>query len=233
MNIKKTLSAISAAVMCAVPMINGVTANAAKLHTTDYLSGRKYYREIWFDSSTDGVSDGHWTELVGDVNGDWKINAADIACLQSYLKNKKNSINRLSADIDGNGYVEEYDVTLLQQYDAGLINHFKGYQAYYNRLSNYNKNGTYRVYSNNGGNDFSAVLVGDINNDGKINICDSTLLSQCLKNGKGFNAYFSNETDRKRAQRASDINNDGHINQADVKLINAYDAGTVNFDDFS
>ena len=147
MNIKKTLSAISAAVMCAVPMINGVTANAAKLHTTDFLYGRNYYREVWFDSSN---GDGHWTELVGDANDDWKINAADIACIQSHLKNKDNPVNPLSADIDGNGYIDEYDVTLLKQFDAGLINHFTGYQAYYNRLGNYNKNGTYRVYSNNG-----------------------------------------------------------------------------------
>ena len=239
MNIKKTLAAISAAVMCAIPMAGSLTANAAatppnQSAKVDYLSGRYYYRVVWTDSTKAWVPDTHTTHLVGDVNGDNKITLADSTGILMYIGNptKNNNIDLIAADVDGNGYIERYDSYLVQAWDAGQVNHFKGYQAYFNRLGSLDPQGTYRVYYSETKADpykYTAVLKGDVNLDNKVSLTDAVLLNQCLSNPKGYNAYFNNIADRTRSQRASDINNDGHINAADVQLIYGYDAGIRDF----
>jgi|GEM_PF-3278854 len=228
---KKVTATISAAIMCAVPMINGVTANAAKPHSTDYLDGRNYYREVWVERTY--RSNFHSTYLVGDANLDNKITLADALCISQHIQNKNKPICYYAADVDGNGSIDSYDVYLVQAWDAGQIGNFADLQDYYKKLKNYNPSGTYRVYSNDGYNTFSAVLIGDINNDGKVKLNDALMLSQCLNNNKGYRLFYNDEENLTRVRRAGDINNDGRVNTQDVDLICSIDAGVrQNFDEF-
>ena len=242
---KKVTATISAAVMLAVPMMNGITASAAsnvapapnQNAKVDYMKDNFYYRVVWTDSNQEWVPDTHTTHLVGDVNGDNKITLADSAGILMYIGNpsKNKDIDTIAADVDGNGYIERYDSYLIQAWDAGEVRHFKGYQAYYNRLGTLNPTGTYRVYfDERDPYKYTAVLKGDVNLDNKVTLTDAVLLQQCITNPQGYNKYFGNNpANRRKAQRASDVNNDGHINSTDTQLIWSVDAGVrPNFDEF-
>ena len=239
----KVTAAISAAAMLAVPAINAFQANAAKKGVTDVLEGRKYYREVWHEELKNGHTViSHKTILVGDVNGDNKINLADASAIKQYLQNptnypliiKKGNISDASkyyaADVDGNGYVEKYDATLIQYFDSGLVNHFKGSQYYFNILGSLNPNGTYRVYVKED-KIYSAVLVGDVNGDGKVTSVDASAIKQANSALEGFLIFGS---DYIRAGRAADVNCDGYIDETDIHLIKELDAGVrINFDQFA
>ena len=51
--------------------------------------------------------------LLGDVNGDGKVDVADITALTNYLKGTTGSYNLSAADVDGNGEVTSADVPAL------------------------------------------------------------------------------------------------------------------------
>ncbi len=61
------------------------------------------------------------------------------------------------------------------------------------------------------------VLIGDINDDKKINVSDITLLSAHVKEKKTLSGI--------KAKTAADTNKDGKINVTDIELIAAYVKG--------
>jgi len=65
-----------------------------------------------------------WTRtLYGDLNGDGKVDAADLKVLQQYLDYIK-KINLFNADLNGDGKITAADLTLLQQYINRTIARF-------------------------------------------------------------------------------------------------------------
>ena len=54
----------------------------------------------------------------GDVNGDWKINTADVLLIQRYLAGAVmlDDKQRERADVSGDGAVSVADVLLIQRY---------------------------------------------------------------------------------------------------------------------
>ena len=63
------------------------------------------------------------------------------------------------------------------------------------------------------------MTVGDVNNDGEIDIADAILI---MKHDAGLTVIDN------AFQQAADVNNDGEIDIADAILIMKYDAGLIN-----
>lgn len=75
------------------------------------------------------------------------------------------------------------------------------------------------------GNDIinaSFVLMGDANEDGKVNSDDETAIIQSLGNPAKYGLS-------KKGSYAADVNFDGVVNNADVELINDYNCGVINW----
>ena len=60
------------------------------------------------------------SKIIGDVNGDEKISAADVATLVSYLIDDNIQYDSRLADVDENGIVDNGDVTALVEIILGL-----------------------------------------------------------------------------------------------------------------
>jgi hypothetical protein len=56
--------------------------------------------------------------LAGDINGDGRIDAADIVALRRYLSNEIDLYCKAAADVDGDGRITQADVDYLQRYVA-------------------------------------------------------------------------------------------------------------------
>ncbi len=223
---KKILTTLSAAAMLAATMITPISASASG-PSEDYLSGRLYHRVVWTDN---GGPTAHRDVIAGDANNDGVLSLSDAVAILQYAANpqKYGNIDLDAADVDGNGYIEQNDATLIQYFDSGLVNHFKGYQYYFNILGTLNTNGTYRVFHNSD-KKFSAVLIGDVNNDKKINISDVVLTNRAKNEG-----FFIFGDDYIRAGRAADINNDGRVNDTDTDLMfDVIVSRRPNFDDIA
>ncbi len=67
------------------------------------------------------VSFGTFASLIGDINSDGGVDAADLAALKKQIAGLESSIINTS-DVDGDGYTNAADLALLKKHIAGLIN---------------------------------------------------------------------------------------------------------------
>ena len=77
------------------------------------LVGAVAFTDSWFDDSSMANPDtGYFTRkaLRGDVNGDGRVDVADVTALVNLMKNGSYSS---AADLDGSGTLTEIDVTEL------------------------------------------------------------------------------------------------------------------------
>ena len=59
--------------------------------------------------------------ILGDANGDGKVDILDATAVQVKLANQSaTDFSEQNADIDKNGLIESIDVTYIQRYKAGL-----------------------------------------------------------------------------------------------------------------
>ena len=63
-----------------------------------------------------------------------------------------------------------------------------------------------------------AVIIGDLNGDGKVNGADAGILSRYTSGWKGY-------ADKIKNMNAADINGDGKVNGADAGLLSRYTSG--------
>ncbi|MDE5557813.1 MAG: dockerin type I repeat-containing protein [Ruminococcus sp.] len=68
----------------------------------------------------------------------------------------------------------------------------------------------------------SFVLIGDVNEDGKINMADEVTITQSLGNPKDYGLT-------KKGNYAADVNFDGVVNNDDIKLIRDYNNGVIDW----
>lgn len=64
--------------------------------------------------------------LNGDVNGDQTINSTDATLVQNHVLNNQtlSAIQKIAADVDGNGLVQSTDYSYISKYASGIINKF-------------------------------------------------------------------------------------------------------------
>ena len=212
----KVTAAISAAAMLAVPAINAFPANAAVVN---------YTREIWEDYKGFYYYD---EVLVGDANGDGRVTLADATAILNYIGDRDHHhVDKNAADTNGDGGITPTDALIIQRVINGntFFEREQEYFKYYISQNKYNANGTYRIFLD--GNKYSAVLLGDINNDGVIDEEDIDSFNDAM-NSSAYVGIFDNDSDNNslRARRAGDINNNGYYDQEDLDLI----GGVVNKD---
>ena len=140
--------------------------------------------------------------VIGDVNGDGKVNVFDILQIQRYIEGKRTFTKQqiFNADVNADGKIDTIDTLLISWYKAGKID---------------------AELSNEPITDY--VFYGDVNEDGKITEEDSTLLSNYLDTG-------IRKSDQ--ALKNSDINEDGKVNIVDLGLLQMYIESPDNFSDF-
>ena len=71
---------------------------------------------------TDGGStspDEKELSVIGDLNGDGKLNMVDYGLMRAYLAGKNVTIDLAAADVDNNGEINDGDRVLMQAYMAG------------------------------------------------------------------------------------------------------------------
>ena len=205
---KKTLSAIAAAVMCAVPMMNGFTAGAAE--TEQYQTFRLYHEVnnpsvAYFDFS---------------INYNSNIKAEPSMKTNLCEKGNFNSINyNLSHKIQTN-----YNGAAIGQTGTAATTKLlapMSITSIFDEISY-----TMPVAKNASGatlNPFSVthdyVLVGDSNNDGEINLADAIYIQQFLANPNKYSGLD---------ERAADVNYDGVITEEDATLVQKYTLYLIN-----
>lgn len=108
------------------------------------------------------------TKTVGDINGDGKINVTDIVKVAAYLRGYKklNDEEIKAADVDGNGELNQDDITLMSL-----------------RIKNK------KVFP-------SETRKGDINLDGKVNVTDLVVMAAHIKSKRTFKyEFYKNQAD--------------------------------------
>lgn len=97
----------------------------------DFKSKYSEMRTSAFDSSFKFIGDDiitATTVLVGDANGDGRVEVADATLILQHLGNpteyKLTNSGAYAADVDFDGVITKNDAKLIQQYDAGVIGYF-------------------------------------------------------------------------------------------------------------
>lgn len=166
-NFTKIATTISAAALCAVPMLmNTMSASAFK-----FVQG---------------------SSIAGDANQDGSVDMSDVVTIRQFRINPSvaGQINIYTADVNGDGAVNEIDEKLVQKYVGG--NFGSGY-------TNYNFRTFYRS-------------VGDVNGDGTVDMSDVTSITRYVANQIKYPIKESRKI-------YADVNGDNTITGTDAYLI--------------
>lgn len=225
-SIKKITAAISAAVMCALPMAGSLTANAATKTRTfrTYIkinAGNKNlyefeYDRVFKDAYKNNITFKGYKAIVPDSDFDHTVPQTGRSCL--FIDSEHlNQFNGLAA-------IETYDTTNTSVTAANFKNTFtKTIWAF----SDYRNGGGFQYWEdfyNNVSEDI--VLVGDANNTGAIDVSDAVLVAQyACGNLSGIAGGF---TGLERFLKAADVDGNGYVNGYDRDLILKYNVGNIN-----
>ncbi len=209
---KKILSAVSAALLCSLPMVNGVAANAAGKEKYDtYMvfcdvkanSGVKFCNMILYHNSEDqaqamhgnlgnGDLDTYITERVdGTISYATHYNAKGALAAQGTVFKVK-----VITEPKAPGEKIPFEVTDPSAFDV-----------------NY-------TFLGEGVATKTIVMIGDVNGDERVNLSDAVLIEQHLTNPKNYPL-------EKEQFRAADVNYDGIVNKEDSILIQNYELGSI------
>ncbi|MCM1270950.1 MAG: dockerin type I repeat-containing protein [Ruminococcus flavefaciens] len=208
-NFKKILSAVSAAVLCALPMINGVAVNAAssegKLDTYMVFcdvpanSGVMHCDFILYHSAEDQVQ-----SILGNISG---------GSLNTYSANRVDGTVSYYTQYKANGALSAsgtiFKVKVVTGSGAPEIDTPSAFDTNHIFI---NKKDVVKA---------DLVLIGDVNGDKKVNISDAVLIKQHLSNPKDYPL-------KEEQFRAADVNYDGVVNDDDALLIQQYEIKLIN-----
>ena len=209
---KKILSAVSAAVLCSIPMVNGVAANAVRPGQYDtYMvfcdveanSGVQYCNMTVVHNGEDQAQAMHGNLGNGDINTyitkrvDGKISYATMYEANGALAAK--------------GTVFQVKVVTEPKVPKTKI------PVEVNDPSAFDVN---HVFLGKGVATPDIVMIGDVDGDDIVNINDAILIEQHLANSTKYPL-------EEKAFRAADVNYDGVVNDEDALLIQYYEAGTI------
>ena len=203
---KKILSAVSAAVLCSIPMVNGVAANAVRARQYDtYMvfcdvpanSGVMYCDFILYHSAEDQAE-----SMLGNISG---------GSLDTY------SLKRVDGTVS---YYTQYKAKGALS-SSGTIFQVKvvtdSEKPDIDTPSAFN---TKHIFMGDDIVTTDLVLIGDVNGDTYVNISDAVLIKQHLANPKDYPL-------KEEQFRAADVNYDGVVNDADALLIQQYEVRTI------
>lgn len=210
--IKKILSAVSAAVLCITPMINGMAVNATS--NEEYKNTFVMYHDVqnskvaYFDFTigynsclkaepsmkTDLCGTNSFNSIHYDISRQIKTTYNGKAFGRTGTAATTKFLGALSVSID--------DIYDHISYDKVTVKNANGGSMAKTALS-------YEIY-----------LLGDANQDGRVTIADATAILQSLGNSTDYG--LSEE-----GARAADVNLDGVVDEADALLIQQYDAGMI------
>lgn len=218
---KKIAATLSAAVMCALPAVNALSANAAASANARYTMRKVYWvdstahvRQLGFGftntrggcspATITGIAPG--TLSVGGSAGDVYYNCGGTLTSTSDICNAAVSF---SVVCNNPSYYEEGSNVYCRAYKAD------GTQSY------------------NSVRTVSAFLVGDVNGDGAINSDDHVIVDAAshanltsYTNTKRVAVTLGGATRYYYAYKL-DINDDGKVNSADATMLNDYVSGNL------
>ena len=209
---KKILSAVSAGVLCALPMINGVAANAVRPGQYDtYMvfcdveanSGVQYCNMTVVHNGEDQAQAMHGNLGNGDINThitkrvDGKISYATMYEANGALA-AKGTVFKVKVVTEPKEPGEEIPIE---------VNDPSAFDVNY-------------VFLGKGVATQDIVMLGDVNDDECVDIIDAILIKQYLANSTKYPL-------EEKAFRAADVNYDGVVNDEDALLIQYYEAGTI------
>ena len=217
--IKKITAALSAALMCALPMANAISADAAGARKNTFRNyieinaGNKPLYYFYFDKSFDD-SVKNSIELV---NYDLKLSNASF----SYRNPQTGRYCFTIESRELNGFRDDLLVENFECSDMSV-----NADEFYDSMDIYvvGAGNNYRGYYDE--NDLNvneeAILVGDANGNGTVDLSDAILI----------NMYKAGNTSQiknmKYFERAADVNNDGVVNTADSVLIQDFTLHNIN-----
>ena len=231
-SIKKIAAALSAAVMCALPMANALSANAAgsgqKKTFKTYITikaGNKGLYEFEYDRR---FNDTYKYSMTFQGYKNYVGTRSEFGHTVPQTGRSCLFIDSVSLDhFNGVAATELYDCSDLSvkasDFKPGSMynkiiwacsNYHKGHWEYWDDFEN---NVTEEV-----------VLLGDANNDGIINMPDATTVAMWVRGNKSIKV--GNEKGDINL-KAADVDGNGVVNDADAVLIQQYDLSL--FDSFS
>lgn len=210
---KKILSAVSAAVLCALPMINGVSVNAA--------SNEEGYQNTFVMY--------HIVRNSKIAYFDCIINYNPMFIAEPSMKtalcgtNSFNSIHyttshKIQTTYSGSAFGKEgiaATTKFLGDLSVSIKNIYDLISCDNVAIKNANGNSMAKTAL-----DYEIYLLGDVNQDNCVEIADATLILQYLTNPIDYE--LTNE-----GMIAADVNLDGVIDKSDALLIQQYDAGII------
>ena len=208
---KKILSAVSAGVLCALPMINGVAVNAAdssKMKTYVIYNVATRPDIAYFDFTLDYDSD-----VIAE-----KSVATDLCNWNFFYSIDRTAFDQVRTMFDGNGYsIGDVGILTSTKFIVPMDTKSIYDKVTYSNAVVRNANGVTLAPTSIIMNE---ILLGDVNQDGRVEIADSTLILQHITNPNGYQL-----TDK--GMLAADVNRDGVVDKADALLIQQYDAGVI------
>ncbi len=208
---KKILSAVSAAVLCAMPMINGAAANAAdssKMKTYVIYNVATRSDIAYFDFTLDYKSD-----VIAE-----KSVATDLCNWNFFYSIDRTAFDQVRTMFDGNGYsIGDVGILTSTKFIVPMDTKSVYDKVTYSNAVVRNANGITLAPTSI---IMDEILLGDANQDKSVDIADATLILQ----------YLTNPIDYKLTDKgmlAADVNLDGVINEDDALLIQQYDAGVI------
>lgn len=231
-SIKKIAAALSAAVMCALPMANALSANAAG-------AGQKKTFRTYITIKA-GNKDLYEFEYDRRFNGSYKNSMTfegykNFVGSASEFDHTEPQTGRSCLFIDSEALSHFNGVAAMEVYDCSDLSvnasDFKPGSMYTKIIwafSNYHK-GHWEYWDDFENNvTEEVVLVGDANNDGKIALTDAITIAMWVRGNKDIkegNAVGNINL------KAADVDGNGVVNDADATLIQQYDVQL--FDSFA
>lgn len=199
MELKKTLSALTASVLMALGGVSAVSANAAA--TTAAANAANIIASVDSRLSILGSM-----PMKGDINGDKKITTEDTAVLEAYI-NKLVTITPYSRaykilDVNWDGKLDSKDLSCMKAYTSS--------------------NQLYSI-----GILYTSFNTGDINHDNVVNASDLKVLSKQIsyyesaaKNPRMYDQFGITYLLTNRGRY--DINHDSKVDSKDYDLLKSY-----------
>ena len=216
--IKKITAALSAALMCALPMANAFTANA---ENADYYSGQKltYRAYVNVNSYNKKVYELDYDlYFLNDIENDINFRKCKSMIYADSFFVSNPSQDRTSVSIgsaalnkfNGCAFTLTYDT---DNWNIDVNDVMNNKKAYVYAFNNYAADGYIRAYEPDVTETF--VLVGDADGNGYIKMNDAVIISQ--HQGEAVT----------RETLACDIDGDGLITENDVKLVSEFRADII------
>ena len=217
--IAKITAALSAAVMCALPMANALTSSAATtpvktfrtyidIDATDYdLHEFEYDRRFGGSYKNTTTFRGYKVFLAGDIDHTTPQTGRSCLFIES------DGLRRFQGTVA----TETYDCTYADANVNGFKNSITKVIWAFNDWKNAGHTDYYDDFEDKVTEEI--VLVGDTNRNGTIELSDAVYILQYVANPIKYSGID---------KKAADVDGNGYVNSYDALLIQRYQSGLIN-----